>query len=291
MLAARLRQCGHSQPGKRNRETLYSTVLLIEIIWHYTKSLDYLEDWQKLKKVVLCLCQQSSAVLFCHFLSLHICKIKWLCACGWRTLLGNNCVLFFFLQNLTRQLPTSSWWSLPWSCGLPESERSWMALVSSRLTWGFRQRSHPSQLKHFTSLWRPTETIKCATWLASHVRCTRLPLTQWEATPPLTFWRAVTYLEDLERTFPKRWLHSVSNKLLATVILINFFSWVVLNYSCPNYQPKLETRDILVSNNLIIGTWHDGVWKDVWWQTVEQTFLGWVIGGTVALVRKEGYQQ
>ena len=59
--------------------------------------------------------------------------------------------------------------------------------------------------------WRPTGSTSCITWPSSPAPCTRSPLTPCAATPPLTFWPAATFSANLEQTFPKRWLHCVSN--------------------------------------------------------------------------------
>lgn len=72
------------------------------------------------------------------------------------------------------------------------------------------QRSHLNRQHHF-SWWQQTGSTNYVTWPSSPVLCTRSPLTPCGATPPLTYWPVATSLAGLGQTFPKRWLHCVSN--------------------------------------------------------------------------------
>lgn len=255
-----LEKAGYSQAGRGNRETLYNTVLLIEIIWHCLKSLHYFEDrqktWEKcfyffsalfllfaffvfFSSSGLCLWDISGIVfviaIFVWIVVINLTLGKFLTHYGlqdWHKLFS---FLLFYrvwtssglghvapdLSSLLVSIPltslqpdgraASSWEGLNGSSPLQTHCRPLTKKTKEEETLRQSEKTHPNQQQHF-SRWQPTGSTKCVTWPAFLVPCTRLPLTPCGATPPLTCWPVATFSAGLGQTFPKRWLHCVSNK-------------------------------------------------------------------------------
>lgn len=84
------------------------------------------------------------------------------------------------------------------------------------------EKTHLNHQRRF-SRWQPTGSTNCDTWPTSPVPCTHSPLTPCGATPPLTCWPVATSLAGLGQTFPKKWLHCVSNRKQQLWILATRF--------------------------------------------------------------------
>lgn len=102
--------------GRGNRETLYNTALLIEIIWHRLKSLHYFEDRHKAETFCAsCISQLCQPVLFPHFLSRSVRFVLFRCCSHYRKL----CFSHF------------SCWSNPSPFFSPLFRRPWISGVCS----------------------------------------------------------------------------------------------------------------------------------------------------------------
>lgn len=222
--------------GRGNRETLYSTALLIEIIWHRQKSLHYFEDRHKAETFCASsVSQLCRPVLFPHFLSCRVSFVLFRCCshyrklCFWHFTWWSNPSPFFSPFSLScrawisgvssfcplslsaAEEPSAKW--LNGSGPFPTHLRPLIETTQEEETIQPEKKSparKPKKQQHF-SQWPPTGSTNYVTWPSSPAPCTRSPLTPCGATPPLTCWPAATSLAGLGQIFPKRWLHCVSN--------------------------------------------------------------------------------
>lgn len=220
--------------GRGNRETLYNTALLIEIIWHRLKSLHYFEDRHKAETFCASsISQLCQLVLFPHFLSYCFSFVLFGCCshyrklCFWHFSCWSNPSPFFSpfpslqissgylvsVSNLSAaEEPPAKW--LNGSGLFPAHLRPLIETTQEEETTIQSEEKPPARKpkkqQHF-SWWPPTGSTNYVTWPSSPAPCTRSPLTPCGATPPLTCWPVATSLADSGQIFLKRWLHCVSN--------------------------------------------------------------------------------
>lgn len=241
------------QAGRGNRESLYNTVLLIEIIWHCLKSQHYFEDGQKPAEKVLCAFCSGQLFIRCFIFFTFIPFFSFFSGV-W--LPENDLSLWVFLSDLTLLFshrlgilclthppplpflsaesgsvqvlvspPRSSSRSPLCSLTAEKPAAEWLdgtdpfpthlrPLTEQRQEDQTLLQSEKTHLNHqrHSPRWQPTGSTNCDTWPTSPAPCTHSPLTPCGATPPLTCWPVATSLAGLGQTFPKKWLHCVSNR-------------------------------------------------------------------------------